>query len=120
MVLFLEDGELTGQMYYEGRYGERENVMGFDRLRNDSHDFKAVGFTFFGLIGQTYRACFRRSVDSFRQGNERQIDRDIIDYIYEFEVVHRFRHQRINCTVTTKGFDQMAALTFTGELTRAR
>ncbi|MDE8653325.1 hypothetical protein [Novosphingobium album (ex Liu et al. 2023)] len=119
MVLYLGAGELTGQVYYEGRYGDRENVMGYDRLDNDSRDFRLVAKKF-RIISQTYEVRFRRVVDSFRQNGERRIDSDTIDYTYRFEVKQRFRHKRITCTVTTKGTGKNDPLTFTGELTSAK
>lgn len=134
LIFYIERGQLTGQLYYEGQYEEERFVRGFDRLPNDSTRFKRdagelswkplwlVRWVWRKLVGTRFKARFERVLHSIhREGsNTCVIERVPQPYEYEFRIHTRFRYPRIICEVASQPTTSGTIRCFAGELVKLK
>lgn len=133
LVLYVEHGQLSGQLYYEGRVKEGLSLRGFDWLPNDSTRFSKnlgdwswrpnllVRRAWRFCIGTRFLARFQRLIHAQHNGDEgtcKFVD-DHTPYEYEFTILARVFSQRVTCRVATNR-DATGFRCLSGELKKLR
>ena len=120
VAVFYEQGkQLSGQLYYEGQYGDRDEVRGFDILLNNSANFQCIDRAY-KVVPRGFTLKFHRALHSFRMKGSGLCEIDINPqfYDYEFKIHTRFGSPRLTCGVMSQPDEEGNVYGFSGELRR--